>query len=174
MTTTLEDVVKQAKKLDPDTQKVVAEEWQQLIDAVQMLDAVQWQHFTAAFRHFIESALVQPRWEQLLSDPRRLDALHRQAQEVIEENGRDSAYTLGFLRGVGLDDELVAHVLAAPEEQRGRELRLALQVMVNERSGRDPLKEPRYLTFEQFFRELGHTDEEIDEAKRRAATDADL
>jgi hypothetical protein len=79
-----------------------------------------------------------------------------------------------FLRGLGLDDELIAHVLAAPEEQQARELRLALTALANEQEHRDPLKQPRYMTFEQFFRELGHTDEEIEEAKRRGAAHADL
>lgn len=79
-----------------------------------------------------------------------------------------------LLRGLGLDDELIAHVLAAPEEQQPHELRLALAALAEEQENRDPLKQPRYMTFEQFFRELGHTDEEIEEAKRRGAVSADL
>lgn len=74
-----------------------------------------------------------------------------------------------FLRGLGLDDELIAHVQAAPKEQQPRELRLALTALADEHAG-----PPRSQTFEEFFRDLGMTDEQIADAKQRGAERANL
>jgi hypothetical protein len=41
-------------------------------------------------------------------------------------------------------------------------------------SERDPYTNPRYQTFDEFFHELGMTDEEIADSKARAAKHADL
>lgn len=73
------------------------------------------------------------------------------------------------LRELGLDEELVAHVLAAPAEKRPQELRLALTALADEQVG-----PPRQQTFEEFFHDLGMTNEQIAEAQRRAAQHADL
>lgn len=73
------------------------------------------------------------------------------------------------LRGLGLDEELVAHVLAAPTEKRPQELRLALQALADEQGG-----PPRQQTFEEFFHDLGMTNQQIADAKRRAEDHADV
>lgn len=104
-----------------------------------------------------------------------LDGWFDQGQLVYSSKaGPRSIWTLGFLRGLGLDEELIAHVLAAPEEKRGRVLRLALTALADEQSERDRVQEPRHQSFEQFFRELGMTDEQIAEAQRRGAERANL
>ena len=41
-------------------------------------------------------------------------------------------------------------------------------------SGRDPYTDPRYQTFDEFFHDLGMTNEEITDSKARAAKHADL
>lgn len=174
MTTTLEEVIKQAEKLEPDRRQMIAQQMQQILDAAAILDTPQWQRLITTIRLFLESAEMQPHWKYLLGDSQRFDAFCRQIQKAIEEHGRDSTYTQGFLRGVGLDDELIAQVLAAPAENLTRELRLALQAIGDERIGRSGQQPTRYLTFEQFFHELGHTDEQIEEAKRQAAANADV
>lgn len=169
MTADLQDVIKQSEKLDPVTRKVFAEYVQRLYNAAATLDTEQWQFLTAMISQLFDSAAMQPHWQQLASDPRQFDKFYQRAHKALEENKRTPGYTLGFLRGIGLDDELVNHVLAAPAKKQGRELRLALQAMVDEQAARGKPSPARYLTFEQFFHELGHTDKEI-----QAAAHADL
>lgn len=62
----------------------------------------------------------------------------------------------------------------AQQEALAAEFRLMLEAFLEEQEGRDPLKQPRYLTFEQFFHELGMTDEQIADARQRGAGRADL
>lgn len=57
----------------------------------------------------------------------------------------------------------------AQQEALAAEFRLMLEAFLEEQEGRDPLKQPRYLTFEQFFHELGMTDEQIADARQRGA-----
>lgn len=79
-----------------------------------------------------------------------------------------------LLRGMGLDDDEIARLQAAPPERRATEIEVILNDLLDEAVGRDPLTAPRHLTFDQFFRALGDTDEEIEEARRQAAADANL
>lgn len=53
------------------------------------------------------------------------------------------------------------------QEALAAEFRLVLAAFLEEQEGRDPLQEPRYLTFEQFFHELGMTDEQIADARQQ-------
>ena len=62
----------------------------------------------------------------------------------------------------------------AQQEALAAEFRLMLEAFLEEQEGRDPLKHPRYLTFEQFFHELGMTDEQIADARQRGAGRANL
>lgn len=62
----------------------------------------------------------------------------------------------------------------AQQEALAAEFRLMLEAFLEEQEGRDPLKQPRYLTFEQFFHELGMTDEQIADARQRGAGRANL
>ncbi len=73
------------------------------------------------------------------------------------------------LRGLGLDEELVAHILVTSPEKRPQELRLALTALADEQEG-----SPSQQTFEQFFHDLGMTNEQIAEAQRRAEDHADV
>jgi hypothetical protein len=157
MTTELQEAVKRATMLDDATQHALAAQLFQMIEAHNTLvQAQQAELFTA---------LVQ-------SIQRLTERAMQQLPFILSLPAPDSGRA--FLLSLGLDEELTAHVLTAPAADRPRELRLALQVIADEQAQRDPRKEPRYLTFEQFFRELGETDEAIEEAKRQAAAHADL
>jgi hypothetical protein len=157
MTTELQEAVERATKLDDATQHALAAQLLQMIDAHSaLIQAQQADLFTALvqnIRHLTERAM-------------------QQLPFILSLPGPDDGQA--FLLSLGLDEELTAHVLAASAADRPRELRLALQVLADEQAQRDPRKEPRYLTFEQFFHELGETDEAIEEAKRQAAAHADL
>ena len=74
MTETLKQVMEQAEQLPPELQQVVAEQFQQVLDAV-MTDA---------------------RWEALLNDPRRKEITRRMAQEALEEYQRGETEEGGF------------------------------------------------------------------------------
>jgi predicted CopG family antitoxin len=93
---------------------------------------------------------------------RMIASLFRQKSSIPLDNADEQMAEV--LRGPGLDEELVAHVLAAPTEKRPQELRLALTALADEQLG-----PPRQQTFEEFFHDLGMTNEQIAEAKRRAA-----
>ncbi len=90
-------------------------------------------------------------------------------QESLALPGSAEEQMAAVLRALGLDEELVAHVLAAPAEKRPQELRLALTALSDEQGG-----PPRQQTFEEFFHDLGMTNEQIAEARRRAADHADV
>jgi hypothetical protein len=79
-----------------------------------------------------------------------------------------------FLRGLGLDEESLAHIQTLPAKDQPTEVRLAMRAIADEQAGRDPLKEPRYQTFGEFFHDLGMTDEQIADAQRRSAERANL
>lgn len=66
MPETLQQLIEQVQQLDPATQAVVIQKFQQVLD----------------------EALADARWEQLLRDQRGLDALHRMAQEAVEQYRR--------------------------------------------------------------------------------------
>lgn len=61
-----------------------------------------------------------------------------------------------FLRGLGLDEESLAHIQTLPAKDQPTEVRLAMRAIADEQAGRDPLKEPRYPTFGEFFSRSGH------------------
>lgn len=65
--------------------------------------------------------------------------------------------TLAEAHGQTLEDALVSLVHQAVQEE-----------------ARDPLKEPRHQTFEEFFHDLGMTDEQIAAAQKRASDHADV
>ena len=81
-----------------------------------------------------------------------------------------------FLRALGMDNDQIAALQALPPEQWARETNLLLLTALLEDAiePRNPLTAPRHLTFDEFFRELGHTDEEIADAKQRGAERANL
>lgn len=80
-----------------------------------------------------------------------------------------------FLRALGLDDDQIAELLALPPEQRASRAKPLLMALLEDAiEPRNPLTAPRHLTFDEFFRDLGHTDEEIADAKQRGAERANL
>ncbi|HEY7355038.1 MAG TPA: hypothetical protein VH590_01185 [Ktedonobacterales bacterium] len=95
-------------------------------------------------------------------------------QEFPTSPGIADRHMAEVLRGLGLDEELVAHVLAAPAEKRPQELRLALTALADEQAERDPQQQPRHQSFEEFFHDLGMTNEQIAEARRRTEHHADV
>ena len=74
MTETLKQVMEQAEQLPPELQQVVAEQFQQVLDAV-MADA---------------------RWEALLNDQRHKEVVRRMAQEALAEYQRGETEEGGF------------------------------------------------------------------------------
>jgi len=87
----------------------------------------------------------------------------------------------------GEEGYTMAHTLTIPDEvyqqlralaevqgQTPESLVAALVDQATRERARDPLKEPRHQTFEEFFYDLGMTDEQIAAAKQRAANHADL
>ena len=75
-----------------------------------------------------------------------------------------------------ISDE-VYQQLRAFAEAHGQTLEEALGTLVQQavqEEARDPLKEPRYQTFEEFFHDLGMTDEQIATAKQHASDHADV
>jgi L-aminopeptidase/D-esterase-like protein len=74
VTETLKQVIEQAEQLPPELQQVVAEQFQQVLDAV-MADA---------------------RWETLLNDSRRKEITRQMAQEALEEYKRGETEEGGF------------------------------------------------------------------------------
>lgn len=75
-----------------------------------------------------------------------------------------------------ISDE-VYQQLSVLAEAHGQTLEDALATLVHQavqEEARDPLKEPRYQTFEQFFHDLGMTDEQIAAAKQHASDHADV
>ncbi len=66
MSTTLEQVIEQVKQLEPAQRQAIAAQFQRVLD----------------------DFLADQRWEQLLSDPRGLEVLHRMAQEAVEAYNR--------------------------------------------------------------------------------------
>jgi len=63
---------------------------------------------------------------------------------------------------------------SAQQDVLAAEFPLLRAAFLEEHAGRDPLKEPRFLTFEQFFQELGMTDEQIADTKHQGAERANL
>lgn len=63
--------------------------------------------------------------------------------------------------------------LAQAQGQTPEEL-IAAWVAEHAEEGRDPLKEPHYQAFEEFFHDLGMTDEQIATAQQRASDHADI
>jgi hypothetical protein len=93
---------------------------------------------------------------------------------TFDKDSHDSLL-VQFLHMIGVDDDQIAALFALPPEQGESELRLLLKAYLEEViEPRDPLTAPRYLTFDEFFRELGHTDAEIADAKQRGAERANL
>ncbi|HEY7349917.1 MAG TPA: hypothetical protein VH599_16485 [Ktedonobacterales bacterium] len=74
MTQTLKRVIEQAEQLPPELQQVVAEQFQQVLDAV----------------------IADARWEALLNDPRHKEAVRRMAQEALAEYERGETEEGGF------------------------------------------------------------------------------
>ncbi|HLV98497.1 MAG TPA: hypothetical protein VKT82_07435 [Ktedonobacterales bacterium] len=74
MTESLKQVIEQAEQLPPELQQVVAEQFQQVLDAV-MADA---------------------RWEKLLNDSRHKEVVRRMAQEALAEHKRGETEEGGF------------------------------------------------------------------------------
>jgi hypothetical protein len=74
MTESLKQVIEQAEQLPPELQQVVAEQFQQVLDAV-MADA---------------------RWEKLLNDARHKEVVRRMAQEALAEYRRGETEEGGF------------------------------------------------------------------------------
>lgn len=74
MTETLKQVMEQAEQLPPELQQVVAEQFQQVLDAVR----------------------ADARWEALLNEPRRKEIVRRMAQEALAEYQRGETEEGGF------------------------------------------------------------------------------
>jgi hypothetical protein len=69
-------------------------------------------------------------------------------------------------------------MLTALAHKRGQSPEAVVEVLIAEaraEAERDPYADPRYQSFEEFFRDLGMTEEDIQQAKENAkAGDADL
>jgi hypothetical protein len=74
MPETLQRLIAQVQQLDPATQAIVIQKFQQVLD----------------------DALADAHWDELLRDQRGLDALHRMAQEAVEEYQRGETTEGGF------------------------------------------------------------------------------
>lgn len=75
-----------------------------------------------------------------------------------------------------ISDE-VYQQLSVLAKAHGQTLEDALATLVHQaihEEARDPLKEPRYQTFEEFFHDLGMTDEQIAAAQKRTSDHADV
>ncbi|HEY7019823.1 MAG TPA: hypothetical protein VH349_01825 [Ktedonobacterales bacterium] len=66
-------------------------------------------------------------------------------------------------------------ILSALARQRGQSLEELLEALAAQRTAdRDPVTDPRYETFEEFFQGLGMSPDEIKAAQESAESDADI
>ena len=67
------------------------------------------------------------------------------------------------------------NILSALARQRGQSLEELLEALATHRAAdRDPVRDPRYETFEEFFVGLGMSPDEIKAAQESAESDADV
>lgn len=114
-----------------------------------------------------ESDQTPEEWLESWLDQSRL--WDEAAHNVLE----DSSYQ-EFRAFLDKFDQWAVQQPAAQREAVVFQLRLVFAAFLEDQIGRDPLKEPRYQTFEEFFHDLGMTDEQIADAKRRGAERANV